>query len=95
MIHTPGMSYKKRFIRNDFETSLNFVKIKKQKLYSREILRNGFLRITSLQGNLRNDLLRRTSPKENCKKHQERFPYQMINLPMDLVLDENVQHTFQ
>ena len=58
------MSYKKRFIRNDFETSLNSVKIKKQKLYIREILRNGFLRITSLQG--------------NCKKHQKRFCYQMI-----------------
>ena len=50
---TPGMSYKKRFIRNDFETSLNSVKIKKQKLYSMEILRNGFLRITSLQGNFK------------------------------------------
>ena len=47
------MNYKKRFIRNDFETSLNSVKIKKQKLYSREILRNGFLRITSLQGNFK------------------------------------------
>ena len=47
------MSYKKRFIRNDFETSLNSVKIKKQKLYSTEILRNRFLRITSLQGNFK------------------------------------------
>ena len=47
------MSYKKRFIRNDFETSLNSVKIKKQKLYIREILRNGFPRITSLQGNFK------------------------------------------
>ena len=52
-LHTPGMSYKKRFIRNDFETSLNSVKIKKQKLYSTEIFRNGFLRITSLQGNFK------------------------------------------
>ena len=47
------MSYKKRFIRNNFETSLNSVKIKKQKLYSTEIFRNGFLRITSLQGNFK------------------------------------------
>ena len=47
------MSYKKRFIRNDFETSLNSVKIKKQKLYIREILRNGFPRITSQQGNFK------------------------------------------
>ena len=46
------MSYKKRFIRNYFETSLNSVKIKKQKLYSR-VLKNGFLRITSLQGNFK------------------------------------------
>ena len=53
MNSTPGMSYKKWFVRNDFETSLNSVKIKKQKLYSREILRNGFLRITSLQGNFK------------------------------------------
>ena len=51
--YTLGMSYKKRFIRNDFETSLNSVKIKKQKLYIREILRNGFPRITSQQGNFK------------------------------------------
>ena len=51
--YTRSMSYKKRFIRNDFETSLNSVKIKKQKLYIREILRNGFPRITSLQGNFK------------------------------------------
>ena len=30
--YTRSMNYKKRFIRNDFETSLNSVKIKKQKL---------------------------------------------------------------
>ena len=47
------MSYKKRFVRNDFETSLNSVKIKKQKLYIREILRNRFPRITSQQGNFK------------------------------------------
>ena len=50
------MSYKKRFIRNNFETSLNSVKIKKQKLYSTEILRNGFLRMTSLQGNFKKQI---------------------------------------
>ena len=30
ILTTPGMSYKKQFIRSDFETSSNSVKIKKQ-----------------------------------------------------------------
>ena len=60
------MSYKKRFIRNDFETSLKSVKIKKQKLYIRDILRNGFPRITSQQGNFKKRVAQKNQSKTHC-----------------------------